>query len=125
MTEDEDYDALSQKHLSSIKRDMRISWEDAAVRAAHKVMAELGEEHMTWVFLTNKKRNEISHKSGPYVADCFAPHEAEVRRLNPRDDWVGLTDEERDPIRSKFIGRLHDVADVLAEFEAKLKEKNT
>jgi hypothetical protein len=83
-----------------------------------------GEEHMTWVFLTNKKRNEISHKSGPYVADCFAPHEAEVRRLNPRDDWVGLTDEERDPIRSKFIGRLHDVADVLAEFEAKLKEKN-
>ena len=40
MTED-DYDALSQKHLASIKRDMRISLEDAAVRATHKVMAEL------------------------------------------------------------------------------------
>ena len=79
---------------------------------------------MTWVFLTDKKRNEISYKSGPYVADSFAPHEAEVRRLNPRDNWVGLTDEERDPIRSKFVGRLHYVADVLAEFEAKLKEKN-
>jgi hypothetical protein len=39
MTED-DYDALSQKHLASIKRDMRISLEDAAVRATHKVMAE-------------------------------------------------------------------------------------
>ena len=32
MTEDEDYDALSQKHLASIKRDMRVSLEDAAVR---------------------------------------------------------------------------------------------
>ena len=40
MTEDEDYDALSQKQLASIKRDMRISLEDAAVRATHKVMAE-------------------------------------------------------------------------------------
>ena len=86
--------------------------------------AQQEEEHMTWVFLTDKKRNEISRKSGPYVADSFAPHEAEVRRLNPRDNWVGLTDEERDPIRSKFVGKLHYVADVLAEFEAKLKEKN-
>ena len=39
MTKD-DYDALSQKHLASIKRDMRVSLEDAAVRATHKVMAE-------------------------------------------------------------------------------------
>ena len=80
---------------------------------------------MTWVFLTKEKRNEISYKSGPYVANCFAPHEAEVRRLNPRDNWVGLTDEERDPIRSKFAGKLHYVADVLAEFETKLRSKNT
>ena len=53
---DDDYDALSQKQLASIKRDMRISLEDAAVRATYKVMAELeteqtqGEEHMTWPF---------------------------------------------------------------------------
>ena len=50
---DDDYDALSQKQLASIKRDMRISLEDAAVRATYKVMAELeteqnqGEEHMS------------------------------------------------------------------------------
>jgi hypothetical protein len=37
---DDDYDALSQKHLASIKRDMRVSLEEAAVRATHKVMAE-------------------------------------------------------------------------------------
>ena len=50
---DDDYDALSQKQLASIKRDMRISLEDAAVRATHKVMAE--EEtsaQRTWVGLT-------------------------------------------------------------------------
>ena len=41
---DDDYDALSQKQLASIKRDMRISLEDAAVRATYKVMAELETE---------------------------------------------------------------------------------
>jgi hypothetical protein len=40
MTEDEDYDALSQKHLASLKRDTRVSLEDATVRAAHKVVAK-------------------------------------------------------------------------------------
>ena len=37
---DEDYDALSQKHLTSIKRDMRVTLEDAAARAMHKVMTD-------------------------------------------------------------------------------------
>jgi hypothetical protein len=41
---EDDYDALAQKQLASIKRDMRISLEDAAVRATHKVMAELETE---------------------------------------------------------------------------------
>ena len=36
----DDYDALSQKQLASLKRDTRISLEDAAVRATHKVMDE-------------------------------------------------------------------------------------
>jgi hypothetical protein len=44
---DDDYDALSQKQLASIKRDTRISFEDAAVRATHKVMAELQPEVLT------------------------------------------------------------------------------
>jgi len=43
MTED-DYDALSQKQLVSIKRDMRVTLEDATVRATHKVIAELQAE---------------------------------------------------------------------------------
>ena len=81
---------------------------------------------MTWVFLTDKKRNEISHKAGPYIADSFSPHDAEVRRLNPRDNWVGLTDEERESIRHTFVtGKIFYVKDMLAAFENKLKEKNT
>lgn len=81
---------------------------------------------MTWVYLTDKKRNEISHSAGPYVAGCFAPHEAEVQRLNPRDNWVGLTDDERDAIRATFVtGKAFYVKDMLATFEDKLKEKNT
>ena len=81
---------------------------------------------MTWVYLSDKKRNEISHKAGPFIAKSFAPHEAEVKRLNPRDNWVGLTDEERDAIRATFVtGNVFYVKDMLAAFEAKLKEKNT
>ena len=37
---DENYEASAQAHLASLKRDMRVSLEDAAVRAMHKVMAE-------------------------------------------------------------------------------------
>jgi hypothetical protein len=44
MTKDEDYDALSQKHLASLKRDTRVSFEDATVRATHKVMAEFNPD---------------------------------------------------------------------------------
>lgn len=80
---------------------------------------------MTWVYLSDKERNRISYTSGPYVADSFAPHEAEVKRLNPRDNWVGLTDEERDTIRATFVtGKFFHVAHMLAAFEEKLKEKN-
>lgn len=81
---------------------------------------------MTWVFLTNKRRNEISHKAGPYIANSLAPHEAEVRRLNPRDNWVGLTDEERDAIKAKVLtGKVVYMQDLYAAFEERLKEKNT
>ena len=43
MTEDEDYDALSQKHLASLKRDTRVSFEDA-VRAVHKGVNEFNPD---------------------------------------------------------------------------------
>jgi len=38
---EQDWDALAEKQLASITRDMKATAEDALVRAAHKVMAEL------------------------------------------------------------------------------------
>ena len=43
ISEEKDWDALAEKHLASIKRDMKISLEDATVRAAHKVMTEFND----------------------------------------------------------------------------------
>ena len=37
---DENYEACAQAHLASLKRDMRVSLEDAVVRAVHKVWSE-------------------------------------------------------------------------------------
>jgi hypothetical protein len=39
--QEEDWGALAEKQLASIKRDTQASFEDAMVRATHKVMAEL------------------------------------------------------------------------------------
>ena len=40
-TQEKDWDALAEKQLASIKRNMKIIVETAAVRAAHKVMTEI------------------------------------------------------------------------------------
>jgi hypothetical protein len=78
---------------------------------------------MTWVFLSDKARTKISLDAGPYVADSYVPHEAEVRKLNPRANWHGLTKEERqatiDGMAKPFY--MHNL---FASLEAKLKEKN-
>ena len=39
-TQEKDWDALAEKRLAAIKRSTRATTEDAAVRAAHKAMAE-------------------------------------------------------------------------------------
>lgn len=39
-TQEKDWDVLAEKQLASIKRDMKIIVEAAAVRTAYKVMAE-------------------------------------------------------------------------------------
>ncbi len=42
-TQGEDWGALAEKHLASIKRDMKINLENATARAAHKVMTEFND----------------------------------------------------------------------------------
>jgi len=41
--QEEDWDVIAEKQLASIKRDTRASFEDAMVRATHKVMAKFEE----------------------------------------------------------------------------------
>jgi predicted Fe-S protein YdhL (DUF1289 family) len=76
-----------------------------------------------WVFLTDKEREKIAYDTRPYIADGLDTHEAEVRKRNPRDDWKGLTKEERKEINDS-IPKPCRVRDIYASLEAKLKEKN-
>jgi predicted Fe-S protein YdhL (DUF1289 family) len=79
---------------------------------------------MTWVFLTDKEREKIAYNTRPYIADGFEPHEAEVRKRNPREDWKGLTEKERKEIINSTPTPFY-MKNIYALFEAKLKEKNT
>ena len=93
---DEDYDALSQRHLASIKRDMRISLEDAAVRATHKVMKE------EWLF------------QGAFVpvnAETTAALVAEIKRLIDVVGGMALAQPDQKPVAwGVFDGpNLHDM----------------
>jgi hypothetical protein len=119
---DDDYDALSQKQLASIKRDMRISLEDAAVRATYKVMAELAQPEQEPVATLDDLEQEIYENTRQFVSrDVMEWMLKRYYTTPPQRTWVGLTDEDvenlclsvgAEPIEVRLI-------------EAKLKEKNT
>ena len=135
MTEDDDddYDALSQKQLASIKRDMRISLEDAAVRATHKVVTELTEKNLEAVLLNLTKTDRpITVKP----TTCFGnpaktaqwytcPNCAKQSPLTL--EWVGLTDDEI----KEIVGPYGDTPikgytrKLFDQIEAALRSKNT
>jgi hypothetical protein len=139
---DDDYDALSQKQLASIKRDMRISLEDAAVRATYKVMAELAQPDQDEVDIRSRLYQRI-HELETQLAQ---PEQEPVvwtekvggigfkdpmlnasykvtATIAPQRTWVGLTDEEIKQGESK--GELgHGFIQGALWAEAKLKEKN-
>ena len=114
---DDDYDALAQKQLASIKRDMRISLEDAAVRATHKVMAELETEQAPMKWLKFDDKGDIIDNTPIYTTP-------------PQRTWVGLTDEDCDEVerwvefKEEGSGRI-PTSKLIQYIEAKLKEKNT
>jgi hypothetical protein len=136
---DDDYDALSQKQLASIKRDMRISLEDAAVRATYKVMAELAQPEQEpvafYVYKPTLPRGNLGNvldSNLPWVYDQDPSSGYSARMLvyttPPQRTWVGLTDEEIADCAEKM--EASDPTDSFwREFfrgiEAKLKEKNT
>jgi hypothetical protein len=113
MTDDE-YDTLSQKHLASIKRDMRVSLEDATVRATHKVIAELETDCVGWFGYDTGLRLWFEANKGD---DGAIPLYKDPQHRT----WVGLTPEEVKEI--SFANRPY-VVDMVVALEARLKEKN-
>jgi hypothetical protein len=80
---------------------------------------------MTWVFLTDAERNKISYESGPYIVDGWEPHEAAVRKANPRETWHGLSSDERQTIMDEALkSKPVYMYQVFATIEEKLKERN-
>ena len=113
MTEDKDYDALSQKHLASIKRDMRVSLEDAAVRATHKVMAEFDREALAQEQLPVAIQvGRVYWDDDKLMAVPIAP---------PQRKWVGLTEDEVDDIVAYPWG---ETKNWIKAIEDALREKN-
>lgn len=79
----------SQVTSFGIKRDMRVSLEDAAVRATHKVMVELGEEHMKEEWL-------MSGAMVPVDMETTAALVAEIKRLIDVVGGMALAQSEQD-----------------------------
>ena len=121
---DDDYDALSQKQLASIKRDMRISLEDAAVRATYKVMAELETEQEPVATLDDLEQ-EMYENTRQFVSrDVMEWMLKRYYTTPPQRTWIGLTDEEIKQGESKEeLG--HGFIQGVLWAEATLKEKNT
>jgi len=141
-----EYDTLSQKQLASIKRDMRVSFEDATVRATHKVMAEFEQEN-------NVTDRELMHQALNALEvmrpACFAEPtlkkaDAAITALRdrlaqelvidcprcgyccPQQTWVGLTEIEIVDIEAQELTSASSETFSFARaIEYKLKEKNT
>ena len=92
-------------------------------RAAARDKLDDDDIQVTWVFLTDAERDKISHKAGPYIVNSYEPHEAAVRQRNPRDNWKGLTEEQRSAIATG-MPKPFFVKDMFAVIETELKEKN-
>ena len=108
----QNWDALAEKQLASIKRDTKATTEDAVVRAAHKVMAELeSQEPVAWMDADGNVSDNDDHK-------CFP---TPLYTASPQRTWVGLTGEDR----YEFAAAQYSWEELLIAAEAKLKEKNT
>tara|TARA_R110000868_G_scaffold36463_1_gene129547 strand:- start:1803 stop:2111 length:309 start_codon:yes stop_codon:yes gene_type:complete len=71
-TQEKDWDALAEEQLASTKRAMKISSEDAAVRAAHKVMAEFNDTGR--MYRVNQDREKLLNMDRNKIIEEVALH---------------------------------------------------
>ena len=131
--QEEDWGALAEKQLASIKRDTQASFEDAMVCATHKVMAEFeaqpAQEPVAWMYdwLCD----------GKLITGWIAHNEAEIPKLvasnirplyttPPKREWVGLTDGDLLQIREtvQVVEGRSLLQSLTKAIEQALKEKN-
>jgi len=112
--QEEDWGALAEKQLASIKRDTRASFEDAVVRATHKVMAELEAQPV-------QEPLHIVQSNGQHSP--LLTHMMNKRTAPPKREWVELTQKEVQEIHDTYHKRMgpQEFASMIG---AKLKEKN-
>ena len=93
--QEEDWGVLAEKQLASIERDTQASFEDAMIRATHKVMAEFeaqpAQEPIAYVTGTYNGRFIVE----PLNPAMVLPVGMTFYTTSPRREWVGLTDEDR------------------------------
>jgi len=121
--QEEDWGALAEKQLASIKRDTRASFEDAMVRATHKVMARFeaqpAQEPIAYVTGTYNGRFIVE----PLNPTMVLPVGMAFYTTPPKREWVGLTDEEIHG--TPWYNETHKTYQFALSLIAKLKEKNT
>jgi len=81
---EQEWDALAEKQLASIKRDMKATFEDAVVRATHKVMAEfeIQPTQRTWVGLTIEEIASCCRESTTTQLSFYTAIEAKLKEKN-------------------------------------------
>ena len=91
--QEEDWGALAEKQLALIKRDTQASFEDAMVRATHKVMAEFeaqpAQEPVAWqrvcatcIYNTHPNGKFWCNGCGGPTLSEWVPIEAKLKKKN-------------------------------------------
>lgn len=97
----EDWDAMGQKILVATARDTKRTWEDAAVKAVHKLMQEEQEPVGFYVYKPTLPRGHLGNVSDGdlpwvYAQDPSSGYSARmlVYTTPQKREWVDLTDEQ-------------------------------
>jgi len=117
--QEEDWGALAEKQLASIKRDTQASFEDAMVRATHKVNAEFEAQPAQ----EPVARVRFSGEEIVWLTDEPLESNTLLYTKPPKREWVGLTNDEV----NHFAAGCHlgkSVQAAIYEAEAALRSKN-
>jgi hypothetical protein len=113
--QEEDYDAIANKQLASLKAAAKVTFEDAVVRAVHKLYNAPPQRESVYCGCGD----EIVAGDGARCGTCVAVKFKEK-------EWVGLTEKEIIRLRHLYDPTAHWSLDMFARaIEAKLKEKNS